>query len=516
MIIRKPYAFLIKNFKKIHIFLFVLAGYILFKVSTARSFVREVIMLGSYDSYNEPISKYLSFLLIIGLLLAMFLFLVIILLLRKKKKPWKLYLVPLLGYLATIIICFISRSIFSSYDGGSSVGIRSVSDLLLISILLQIPTFIILLIRILGVDLNKFNFKMDEEYLELDSNDLDEFELNIDIDKNSFKRSYKKLIRNTFYVYAEHKFIINIIISVLVVFILFSSYRYFFVLHKSYKQGDYINSSGYTIKINRAYYTDKNYSGNVISKSSSFLIIDLNIKNNVAMREVNFNRFHVMNGVNNYSYTFNTYGKEFSDIGKTLDKKELKNGEEVNLIMVYKVDKKLDKNKFVLYYQELDNKPYLRKIKIDVEDLSKIVDMKVKSIGEEEKFSLGKSTKSVTFDSVDIGDSFTYSVQDCTNFSGCYTTSEEIAVDSSSKILKISFISDDFQGKEFIDFSVKYGKISYIDDKGNVKSISVVDAINEKYKGNYLYIKVPLEVLNAKEINISYTIRNKRYVYKIK
>ena len=177
----------------------------------------------------------------------------------------------------------------------------------------------------------------------------------------------------------------------------------------------------------------------------------------------------------------------------------LKNGEEVNLIMVYKVDKKLDKNKFILYYQELDNKPYLRKIKIDVEDLSKIVDMKVKSIGEEEKFSLGKSTKSVTFDSVDIGDSFTYSVQDCTNFSGCYTTSEEIAVDSSSKILKISFISDDFQGKEFIDFSVKYGKISYIDDKGN-----------------YLYIKVPLEVLNAKEINISYTIRNKRYVYKIK
>ena len=150
---------------------------------------------------------------------------------------------------------------------------------------------------------------MDEEYLELDSNDLDEFELNIDIDKNSFKRSYKKLIRNIGYVYAEHKFIINIIISVLVVCILFSSYRYFFVLHKSYKQGDYINSSGYTIKINKAYYTDKNYSGNVISKSSSFLIIDLNIKNNVAMREVNFNRFHVMNGVNNYSYTFNTYGK---------------------------------------------------------------------------------------------------------------------------------------------------------------------------------------------------------------
>ena len=60
MIIRKPYAFLIKNFKKVHIFLFALAIYIYFKTTQTYSFTREFIRLTSYDRYNEPITKYIT------------------------------------------------------------------------------------------------------------------------------------------------------------------------------------------------------------------------------------------------------------------------------------------------------------------------------------------------------------------------------------------------------------------------------------------------------------------------
>ena len=61
MVIRKPYAFLIKNFKKIHIFLFLLCAFIYYKVLQVNEFVSEFMQLGSYDSYNEPIARYINF-----------------------------------------------------------------------------------------------------------------------------------------------------------------------------------------------------------------------------------------------------------------------------------------------------------------------------------------------------------------------------------------------------------------------------------------------------------------------
>ena len=69
----------------------------------------------------------------------------------------------------------------------------------------QYFTFIVLIIRILGLDLNKFDFKSDAEFLELSEDDRDEMEINIDIDKASFKRFFARLKRNTTYYYIEHK-----------------------------------------------------------------------------------------------------------------------------------------------------------------------------------------------------------------------------------------------------------------------------------------------------------------------
>ena len=69
MIIRKPYAFLIKNFRKIHIFLLLLCCYVYYKNMQTRSFVSEFLQLGTYDSYNEPITDYASPLAIISLLM---------------------------------------------------------------------------------------------------------------------------------------------------------------------------------------------------------------------------------------------------------------------------------------------------------------------------------------------------------------------------------------------------------------------------------------------------------------
>ena len=64
MIIRKPYAFLIKNFKKIHIFLLVLSIYVLYRLINVSSFVNEFMDLGTYDFYKDPISNHITWLLL--------------------------------------------------------------------------------------------------------------------------------------------------------------------------------------------------------------------------------------------------------------------------------------------------------------------------------------------------------------------------------------------------------------------------------------------------------------------
>ena len=49
MIIRKPYAFLIKNFRKIHIALLLIGLFILYKTIDTVGFVNDFMQYGIYD-----------------------------------------------------------------------------------------------------------------------------------------------------------------------------------------------------------------------------------------------------------------------------------------------------------------------------------------------------------------------------------------------------------------------------------------------------------------------------------
>ena len=518
MIIRKPYAFLIKHFRKIHIFLLLLCGYVYYKNMQTRSFVSEFLQLESYDAYYEPITNYASFLAIIFLIIIIALSITLIILLRHKKKPWKLYIVPAISYLFLLVIFFFTISYFSSYrEGSGTTVIRALNDLLFMATIPQYIVIVILLVRIFGIDLNKFDFKSDQEYLELNAEDREEVEINIDVDKESFKRAFKRLKRNIGYVYQEHKLIFHAISVIFVVFSVISIYNYVFIVHKSYQEGDTFQSSGYSITVHHSYFTNKDYSGTVISNSSNFIILDLTIQNNTSQRNVNFNRFHIMNGTENYSQTYRTYQLEFQDLGQTYDKLTLKNGESQRLLMVYRVAKDLDPSKFVLYYQELDNnRPYLRKIKLNVEDLSEIKKQGEKLLQEEDVIKFGEEEISFSIEEYFLTNQISYNSRVCSSSNNCYSKANVMYADSNRLFLQIFFTSDYFTGKDFVDFSKEYGKIDYIDNKGEYHELSVVDAVNYNYDGNYMYLDVPIELADANEIRLVYTVRNQEYTYRLK
>lgn len=517
MIIRKPYAFLIRHFKKIHIFLLLFCIFILSKASKTYGFIKEFMEFRSYNEFIEPISKYASSPTIFLSLVVIVISIMLLFLLKHKNKPWKLYLLPVIEYTAMLFILLWTRSFFNNYDGTQSAAdIRMIRDILLIVQVLQYPTIVLYLIRIFGVDLHKFNFKMDEEYLEMDSEDREELEINISIDKHMFIRAGRRLIRNLGYVYQEHKLVCNTIAVIIGVILLKNAYTFIFITNKSYKEGQNLDANGYSIVINNSYYTNKRFNGDVISSKNNFVIIDLTVKNNWSSRELNLNNFHLQNATNNYSQISKLYAHDFADLGKTYDSvKTLKRDESIDLILIYRVDKKLPKNRFALYYQELDkDPPYLRKIKLKIEDISEIKKQKALSMGDTLKFEVDGKKEEIIFDDIEIKDTVEFTTRKC-NTTVCSNQKEKLTAKKGNKILYLSFASIDYEGKQMIDFSTSYGKISYVNSKGKEKIIDIKSAVNKTYYGKYLYITLPDDAASSKDINLIYTVRNKKYIYKL-
>lgn len=516
MIIRKPYAFLIKNFKKIHIFLLIVSLYVGYKLFSVSGFVSEFMSLGTYDAYNDPVTKYISFLVMVSVFLLVVGSGALLLLLRHKKKPWKVYLVPFVEYLALFFVLNMIKSFFAGYTNDiETTDLRMSRDLLYIFILIQLPAIGIYAMRVFGLDVAKFNFNSDKEFLELSEEDREEIEISISVDKHSFKRVFKRLLRNLNYIYTEHRGLCRTIITIIVFVFSYKVYNNFTDSYKSYSEGDVYYANGYTMKINKSYLTNKDNVGNVISLQSNFLIVDVTITNNASSRIVNVDNFHIKSGVSDFVSTKKTYAKEFEDLGSTYDgTKELARGETLNMILVYKVDKKIKKDRFILYYQELDQNSKLRKIKLNVQDVSVIEDAVELDIGDTLKIDIVGKQDNVSFDDYEILDNTTYITRKCTTL-GCESTTNDFSVEEGFKIMKISFGSENYETKNMIDFLTKYGKIIYKDSKGSSRTLRFEDAIRKDYFGKSLFVKVPKDVETSTEVGLLITIRNKSYSYKL-
>ena len=513
MIIRKPYAFLIKNFKKIHIFLLILSLYVLYQIINVNSFINEFMRLGTYDLFKDPITNHITWYLTLSIVLLMIGSASILFLLNHKQKPWKIYLIPIVEYFLLLLVLGMIKSFFNSYSTDvETTDLRMSKDLLTMFLIIQLPVIGIYVMRVFGLDVKKFNFNSDQEFLELSEEDREEIEIGVSIDKDSFKRKYNKFIRHINYFYQEHKYICNWIFGIAIVICIGLIYTSTFITHKTYKQGDYYNVNGYSFRVNNAYYTDKDYTGNVISKKSNFIILDLTIKNNSEPRTVNLDYFHIKNKTKDFVTTTKVFSKEFQDLGNTYDTvTKLKRDEILDCIVVYKVDNYLDKNNFVLYYQESNG--YLRKIKLKVNDVSKISEPINLVIGDSLEVNFNKGKDTISIDSYTIGNSFTYSVRTCTA-GGCSFDRKVLSVND-KKILKIDFGSETWESKNMIDFLTQYGKLIYKDSNDVEGEISIENSIDKSYYGKTVFLKIPGEVEDAKELSIDLIVRDKHYVYKL-
>ena len=158
MIIRKPYAFLIKNFKKIHIVLLVLSLFVCYKIFDVASFIADFMSFGTYDYYTDPFTRHASPAMLVSIALIFLGSAAILFLLRYKQKQWKLYLIPIIEYGAMFFVLGMLRGIFIMYNTViETTDVRLARDLLIMLAIAQIPAIAVFVIRVFGLDKKKFN-----------------------------------------------------------------------------------------------------------------------------------------------------------------------------------------------------------------------------------------------------------------------------------------------------------------------------------------------------------------------
>ena len=518
MIIRKPYAFLIKYFQKINILLLLLVIFIYYKDFRLYQFAKEYLATASYNVSINPISNYVNIYTTLSFMLIIIITAVLSYLLKRKDKPYFSYILMLLVNILVFILFMYVNNYFTYqvFEGYKLVTARAIRDLMFISTLFYYPMMLILLIRAIGIDLKNFGFQEDKEFLEIKEEDREEVEVQVGFDKDKFIRKIKYRVRNLKYFILEHKFYFMIIILLLVGILGYNFYNYFYVENKIYKMSDTFNSNYYQLKINNVYLTDKDYAGNIVSeKGTYFVLVDLNIKNLVNTSRT-FDTQNVFLFVDDEYYIpttkFNSY---FSDMGNLYTGKSINALDETSYLLVYELPEANSNANFVLKYQDINKDGKFVRVKIKVLDISTFKDKGSSKLNEEFNVPINLS-ESVNFkiNSYDLLDSVNYTYQSC-NTNTCPIYQGTITTSENEKVMYMRAKFNNITKSKYLEFLSKYGKIRYkVGDE--YKLVRIKPAVNKIYRGDYLYLIVPSEVANSDEVDLVFTVRTYQYYYKLK
>lgn len=518
MILRKPYAFLIKHFQKINFVLLLLAIFTFIKNREIYAFVKEYIELGIYNSSVDSIGNYISTIVLIVLFVILILSAILIILLKHKDKPIITYSIITIEYLFMLVMYFYTIKYFgelslTNYDVASAMIVR---DLIFISSLPQYIVFILLLIRTLGLDLKSFGFREDKEFLEAEE-DREEVEVAVGFDYDKAKRTFKQKIRYLKYFFLEHKFVISILLTITVLFSAFSIYNYVFVENKIYKMGYNFNSNSYTFKVNATYITNKDYAGNIITNENTYyVLVDVDVKNNLSTeRTLDIEKFFLSTSQKYYipEVRFNTY---FEDMANLFKKESIKGMKSANYILIFEIDKPKKDENFILSYQDATtNDTKMKKVRIDITDISNFKTKGKAKLMEDLLIPVNpKVTKEMNVYEYQLLDEVKYTYKTCEVYD-CYMEESRMIAGANKKILYLRTYMGDDSNSQFLNFTLKYGKIKYkvLDTWYTGK---LINKAPRSYRGNYLYFDVSGNVQNASEIELYFTIRQFQYFYKLK
>ena len=513
MVFRKPYAFLIKHFKKINILLLLLVIFIAYKDIKLYGFLKDYVSTAIYNNTLDPISNYVNLWGFLSLFLILIISSTLTYLLKYKNKPYAFYLYIALSNLLTLLVFLYMRYYFSPgvFSGYSVEASRNLMYVTLVTVLPYIVSILLLLIRASGLDLKKFGFSEDKDFLELDEEDREEIEVEVSFDKDIIVRRIRNKIRLFKYFFMEHKFSLSAITALVVIILTIVIYNYVYVEHKVYEMNETFKSNNYNFVVENTYLTDKDYAGNIVSTQGKYyVILDFKVQNLLNQsRDFDITKFHLFVDDKFYEpdLRFNNY---FNDIGRVYEGASIGKKQTENYILIYEIDKPSEKSNFLL---TKENK--VIEVKIRVRDLSKFVNRNSKKINETLEIPINLDEKK-SFNITDflIDESVNYTYEKC-YVHNCPIYQGTLVGKNGKSVLRLKGDFGEDSVENFIKFLSKYGKLRY-SINGADKEIPLEFMLEKGYRGKMIYLSVPNEIKTSTKIELLFTVRTYQYIYELK
>lgn len=534
MILKKPYAFLIKHFRLIHLIMVTLATYIIIKTYNIYAFLGDYISSGSkiLSSFEDVTGKYISSFLIIMVVIALLISIVVLYLMRHKKKPSFFYIFSTCVYLFLIALLIFGKSFiydlqFTTPDLRFT---KIVSDLFFIELALQIPIIVITFIRTIGFDVKKFDFKKDIMELDIKDEDNAEFEFELNLDTEETRAKIRRKVRYFKYYYKENKIIFYAFFAIIFLVSVYGVSKVISGVEKVYKENETFSTSYADITVLESYKTSLDNKANKISDKNFYMILKIRYKNTSSSRikflldstSINYDTYY------NVSPTSLVYDK-FLEFGTPYYSQRLSPNETRDFILVYEVDKQnYDKDFTFKYLYDIEVKNgtttyKYKKVKLNPEDIdkNKVEEVDTKSLKEEMSFkgSLLKDTK-LTINSMELSNSYVYNIIRCKNkVCNKYVNYLKPSVNNTYDltILKLNYsvkMDESLdKGYSLSSFMSRYGSIRFvINDKEYEHKLNLKDITPYPTDG-YVFLEVRERLNKAEKIYLDFTIRDKKYTY---
>ena len=504
MVFKKPYAFLIKHFKLIHLILTGLYIFLAFRVNSILGYYNGFIV-GTANRLDAI--KYVNQYHVVAVVISIIICLIVYALMRYKKKPRMLYLILIaFSLLIAFIIQVVSQGLQTIYISIlETKTLRLYRDILQILIWFQYVSIGVVLVRGLGFDVKKFNFVQDLEDLGIDVSDEEEVELTLG-STNTLQRKIHRGFREFKYYYLENKIFINVLAVVIVLLVLSTFVVHHEVIAKDYQQNEIFSSEQFQFQVLNSFITNKDYNNQEItSKGSTFLIARIQIASKSGSRELNTSKLILKIGANKYA-PMERMASKFVDLGTTYRGYEI-SGSAIYLF-VYNIDKADIGKEYKIVYDE-DKTVYLDPVNLD--EISQTTNYKLNETIDLSHSNVGNGSFQIT--AYEIQEKFAYSYE--YEIMGEMSTGTLQIVSNQNVILNLKIKSSySYYFTDYILLS-ENAKLKYKVDGVEYTSSVLLNKTPNTYKEG-LYLAVDKNIEKATEIWFDIKVRNQEYIYTLR
>lgn len=535
MILRKPYGFLIKYFKVLHLISAALIAYLIFSTNKLLVFFNEYINSSTFVVGQELTDVLFNFwMFIIPFVICLFLITIMVVMVVKKK-PYLFYIINIIVYIFVLIVYNVVFNVVAEMETVlvDIRTIRAIRDVLMILWAVQAISIIVTSIRATGFDIKKFNFGEDLQELDIAEEDREEFEVDFGFDTDLIKRNFRRRLRYLRYFYVERKFLINIISLVLIAIVSFTAYMNLSIYNKVIEEGVYFNTTGALMRIDNSYVTTKDYRGRKIVDNTTLIILEVNARGR-GTNSIELSKSRLQVGESLF-YHSAKYRDRLTDLGIVYEGQELSLQDTNTYLLVYEIPNELKDNEIIFVYNDsnqfvINAEPRNIKVKLNLKDIDRIIKVEEYEVGEEVNFveSIFKNTK-FKIDEVIIADRFSVNYEYCLSQGDCYPSSEYIRPDIFSNfdksLMKIvgnlnwdDNLTSPERRTDLTTFINRFGRVEYeVDGKMKIQPISMrrVTPVKSRERNTY-YFEILSELKNSDKIEIVLSIRDIEYRYRVK